>query len=125
VRASLHADLVGEPEPLIRPEDLAAGGPTAAEEVLFETGGIRALRPARPRAPGHVVVEPVAEVASLLDADDALVAELMAGVRHVAAELTRRHGGCRIETRVRGSGSTAGGGGEATRLRWDLFPDDA
>ena len=50
-------------------------------------GRVRALRPARPLAAGHVVVEPCEPVASLLEADAALVADLLEAVKQVAAEI--------------------------------------
>jgi hypothetical protein len=44
----------------------------------------------------HVIVEPVAEVASLLDAQDPLAAQLCAAVREQARRVLARHGSCRV-----------------------------
>ena len=103
VRASLISDLTREPRPLL--ERGAAWPPP--DEVLFETQRVRALRPAR--TPRHIVVEPREPVASLLEADAELLAELLEAVKRAAAETVRSHGACRVQTDV---------GGAADRLRW-------
>lgn len=114
LRASLLADLSGrDPEPLLRaPGRREAAAP--AGEVLFATTNVRALRPERPRAPGHVVVEPIAPCASLLEAEPALLLELLAAVKRASAEIVSRFGRCRIWTEV----GVPGAAGE--RLRWHL-----
>lgn len=103
LRRSLCVDLAGEPAPLmdLRPEN-AVG--RSVDEVLEQTPTLRILRPARPRGPGHVVIEPVDSGATLLDADDALLGEILDAVRKVAAEAVRAHGRCRVLTDA-GSGT--------------------
>jgi hypothetical protein len=104
VRESLIAGLAGEPAPL-----LAASGAAAQPELLFSGSRVRALRPAG--AGGHVVVEPLEPVASLLEVGDDLLGELMQAVRRAAAWLVERHGACRIQVDV---------GRGASGLRWHL-----
>jgi len=49
-----------------------------------------------PWAPGHVVVEPTAELASLFDAEPDLLGELLEAARRVARDVIGAHGACRI-----------------------------
>ena len=57
VRQSLVADLRREPEPLLRAAGAASA--TTPEPVgSFARERVRVVRPAQPRAPGHVIVEP-------------------------------------------------------------------
>jgi len=97
LRRSLCIDLAGGPAPLLAlgPED--AVGRTA-DEVLEETAVLRVLRPARPRGPGHVLIEPVDPRANLLDAEPELLAEILGAVRRAAADVVRDHGRCRVVT---------------------------
>jgi diadenosine tetraphosphate (Ap4A) HIT family hydrolase len=111
LRRALVDSLGCEPEPLLRP----SGAPAAPARLLFETPHVRARF-----APGsadfaHVIVEPVAAVASLLEADAPLAGELLEAVQRVAAELVARHAGCRIETEV----------GGAPGLRWHVIAHSA
>jgi hypothetical protein len=106
VRARLARDLSQEPEPLLRPH--AKG---AADRVLFDDGRVRALRPARPRGPGHVVVEAIG-APSLLEAEPELRSALMEAVLRVAREVVREHGACRVAADL--------GPGEG--LRWHVLP---
>ncbi len=107
-REALVAGLEREPAPLLDPAEVAAGpGP---DEVLIERAGVRALRPARPAAPGHVVVEAAGD-GSLLELDDARFAALIALVREVAGRVAREYGGCRVETEL---------GEGASGLRWHV-----
>jgi hypothetical protein len=107
VRARLARDLLQEPEALLRPP--AKG---AADLVLFEDGRVRALRPARPRGPGHVVVEAISGPPSLLEAEPELLSALMHAVLRVAREVVREHGACRVAADL--------GPGEG--LRWHVLP---
>lgn len=109
VRANLARGLRRDPVSL-----LPRGAPAqdARERVLFATSRVRALRPRNPRAPGHIVVEPIDAIGSLFDADPELELEILAAVKRAAAELVRAHGSCRIHTDV-----TAEEGG----LRWHLY----
>jgi hypothetical protein len=114
IRQSLVADLRREPEPLLRGAGAAAA---AAPETVGSFGRerVRALRPARPRAPGHVIVEPVASVGSLLQADGDLLVELLDVVKAVARDVLARHGRCRVQTDL---------GTEDSRLRWHVYAPD-
>ena len=97
LRRSLCVDLADGPAPLInlRPEH-AVG--SSADAVLEATPTLRVLRPARPRGPGHVVIEPVNPGATLLEADATVLGEILDAVRKVAAETVRAHGSCRVIT---------------------------
>ncbi len=118
-RRALLADLTREPEPLLAPpapdapvrraEPPGAGEPGGA---LLLSPGVRLVRPERPRAPGHVVVEATAELGSLLEVEPEQLAEIMASVRRVAAEVSARYGRCRVTADV--------GAGE-DRLRWHVY----
>jgi hypothetical protein len=112
LRASLADGLSADPPALlVLPDDAAAG--RARDEILFETPRVRAYRPAHPLAPGHVVVEPIGAGGSLLDADPALLRELLEAVRRVAAGVLAEHRRCRIQTEV---------GPDAGPARWHLHP---
>ena len=111
VRQSLVADLQREPEPLLR----AAGAVSAAAPETagsFDRERVRVVRPAQPRAPGHVIVEPVGSVESLLQADGDLLLELLDVVKAVAGEVVARHGRCRVQTDL---------GAEHSQLRWHVY----
>jgi hypothetical protein len=110
VRASLIEGLRTEPVSLL-PENDTAPAPDS-ERVVFEAGSIRGIHPAHPHAPGHLVIEPIEPVVSLLDADPELLAELMAAVQRVAAEVVRQHGACRVHVDL---------GGHSDRLRWHVY----
>jgi len=111
VRESLIADLSGEPASLLETDQLAEG-PTTRDEIVFETESVRVLKPARPRARGHVVVEPIAPVASLLEAEPEILLELLGAVKHVARETLREFGSCHVTTEL---------GGTSERLRWHVL----
>jgi hypothetical protein len=86
--------------------------PIATDRLVFETGAVRAVRPDRPLAPGHLVIEPVESVESLLVLDGELLAELMTAVKRAAQEIVRVHGACRVHTDL---------GGHNNRLRWHVY----
>jgi len=112
LRRSLCDGLAADPPALLRlPDDAAAG--RARDEILFETPRVRAYRPAHPLAPGHVVVEPTGAGGSLLDADPALLGELVEALRRAAAGVLTGHRRCRIQTEV---------GPGAGPARWHLHP---
>lgn len=111
VRSSLIESLRRDPPPLLSAEELSLD--RERNEVLFETGRVRAIRPSRPEAAGEVVVEAVAGNASLLEAEPALLLEMLEAVQRAAAEIVARHGGCGIRIDV-------GAGHE--RPRWRLHP---
>lgn len=109
-RASLIEDL--ETEPVCLLPEFDPSEPASTIEILFETENVRALRPVRPLAPGHVIVETVESATSLLDASPDLLAELMASVQRVARDIVRDFGTCRVQTEL-GDGSTP--------LCWHLY----
>jgi hypothetical protein len=108
VRDSLAADLRREPDPLLRPAGAAAPEPAG----VFASTRVRALRAARPLAPGHVIVEPVHPIGSLLEVDADLLRELLEVVKRVAKEVVAQHGSCRVHTDV---------GAGHQRLRWHVY----
>ena len=114
VRQSLVADLRREPEPLLRSTGAAAA---AAPELAdsFSSERVRAYRPAQPRAPGHVIVEPADSIQSLLEVDLDLLLELLEVVKALAGEIVARHGRCRVQTDL-GTGDS--------QLRWHVYALD-
>jgi hypothetical protein len=110
LRESLRRDLCGETPELIDAGALATKGPSQPQP-LIESDRVRAYRPARPLSPEHLVVESLAEVGSLVEADPDLLAEMMEVVRRLAAAITESSGGCRVFTDVEPGG----------RLRWHLL----
>jgi len=108
-RAGLARGLTQEPEPLMTPD--RASGARSEPAVLYSSERVHAIAPERPRAPGHVVVEPIEPAGSLLDLDPALESELLAAVKRVAAEVLRAHGSCRIHTDL---------GGDERGVRWHI-----
>jgi hypothetical protein len=110
LRESLLGDLTGEPAPLL---DARASEwpPPPAEEVLHETDALRVVCPARPLAPGHLIVEAKRRDVSLLSAPADLRDQLIAEVQRLARELADERGGCRITLQA-----------EAAPLRWHLLP---
>ena len=111
MRASLIGSLQRDPPPLLSVSDLATD--PVEGQVLFEAGRVRAIRLAQPDAPGEVVVETTSDGASLLEAEPALLLEMLEAVKRVAAEIVARHGACRIRIDV-------GAGKEPPR--WHLHP---
>jgi hypothetical protein len=109
-RGSLIQTLRSETTPLL-PAAMDSK-PTAADRVVFETSGVRAIRPDHPLAPGHLIIEPIEAVESLLTLEDELLAELMAAVRRAAQEMVQQHGACRVHTDL---------GGHSNRLRWHVY----
>jgi hypothetical protein len=110
VRSSLARGLFEAPEPLIH---IKAKAQRTESSVLVETERVRAVHPKNPRAPGHVVVEPIEPVASLLDVDPQLERELFQLAKQIAQEVVRSHGSCRIHSDI---------GGIEPRLRWHIYP---
>ena len=105
-RASLLDDLSGS-EALL----LEAPAPVSAalERELFVLGCAHALQPARPRTPGHLVVEPIGGPVRFRDASPAQHADCAAALQRLVAE----RGTHRVESRA---------GGDAP-LRFDLYPE--
>jgi histidine triad (HIT) family protein len=109
-RESLIRSLRSEVEPLLSVD--SDPQPAATEPVVFETGAVRAVRPERPLAPGHLIIEPIQATESLLTVEDEVLTELMAAVKRAAEEIVRVHGACRVYTDL---------GGHGSRLRWHVF----
>jgi len=86
--------------------------PIATDRIVFETGAVRAVRPDRPLAPGHLVIEPIEAVESLLALEGELLEELMTAVKQAAREILRVHGACRVHTDL---------GAHNTPLRWHVY----
>lgn len=114
LRASLGQDLTGGVASLLAVPPGAAVGRTE-DELLFETGQVRALRPARPRGREHVVIEARDAGADLLTASPEQLGEILDAVRRVAAEVCKRHGRCRVQTEV---------GPDAGPPRWHVLAPD-
>lgn len=109
-RASLAADLAGDAAPLL-PRPPAPPRPPREDE-WFREGGAVALRPAEPRCPGHVVVQPAEAAPTWLDAPPELLADCQRAVQRAVRELSERYADCRIES---------ASGGDAP-LRFDVLP---
>jgi hypothetical protein len=109
LRDDLVADLDADPEPLLAPAP-GTGVVEANEPMVSASGRVRVRRPEQPAGRGHVVVEPVADVASWLDADPELEAELLAEVKRCARDVAEEHGACRVLCDL-----------HASRLRWHVF----
>ena len=112
LRASLVADLAGDPAPLLVP---ASGATVAAASApsMSASGRVRVRRPDPAAGRGHVIVEPVEEVASWAGAPAALEAELLAEVKRVAGDVQVRFGTCRIVCDL-----------HAPHWRWHVFAPD-
>jgi hypothetical protein len=109
-RESLIRSLRSDVAPLLPVETGAK--PATSESVIFESAAVRAVRPDRPLAPGHVIIEPIEAVESLLSVDDEALAELMRAVKRAAKEIVRAHGACRVQTDL---------GKRDKGLRWHVF----
>lgn len=79
--------------------DEALSGRTPVE-VLAESENVLAFRHTQPHWATHVVVVPKAHVPSLLEADPAVLAELLEVVRGVAAEVCAERGGAHVVTNL-------------------------
>lgn len=97
--------------------DEALSGHTPVE-VVRETDRVLAFRHTRPFWPEHIVVIPRTHVPSLLEVDDALLVDLLATVRAVAADVLARHGACRVLTNL-------GTYQDSRHLHWHVSAGDA
>jgi hypothetical protein len=113
LRECLAADLTGHPEPLLSPPP-GASVVAANAPAYSASGRVRTRRADTPAGRGHVVVEPVAEVADWSDAPGDLEAELLAEVRRVAIETRARFGACRVLCDL-----------HAPTWRWHVFAPEA
>jgi len=82
--------------------DEVLSGKTQVERVR-ETANVLAYHHTQPYWPVHIVVIPKRHISSLLtieEADAALLLELIAVIREVAAEVTASQGACRVLTNL-------------------------
>ena len=93
VRESLAAGLLRDPDSLMPPVPSA---PAPQPEVLFESAGVRVLRPVAAQLPGHLVVEASQPLAASGELDDALWTGLCEALRRTAREAVEQRGGCRV-----------------------------
>jgi len=80
----------------------ALSGRTPIRKVL-ETDNVLAFHHTRPFWPVHIVVIPKRHVSSLLTletGDDALLVELFAVIKQIAAQVVAQHGGARVLTNL-------------------------
>ena len=80
----------------------ALSGRTPIRKVI-ETDNVLAFHHTRPFWPVHIVVIPKHHVSSLLTletSDDALLAELFAVIKQIAAQVVAEHGGARVLTNL-------------------------
>lgn len=95
--------------------DEVLSGRTSVNKV-FETSDVLAFHHTRPFYPVHVVVIPKRHVDSLLtlgDDDNNLILELIKVIRHVAAQVVKDHGVCRVTTNL-------GAYQESKHLHWHV-----
>jgi len=113
LRASLVADLAGDPAPLLVPP---RGGSVIAASTPFVTasGRVRVRRADTPIGRGHVVVEPMTALDAWSAAPADLEAELLAELKRVAAEVQARFGACRVLCDL-----------HAPTWRWHVFAPEA
>ncbi len=71
-----------------------------AVQVVAQTAQVLAFHHTRRYWPVHIVVIPKRHVRSLLDADEALLRELMAIIQQVAHTVTVEHGACFVLTNI-------------------------
>lgn len=95
-RASLAADLRGGRSELVPLGGLASADRGDRDVEIERRGGARLVQPARPKAPGHLLVLPVDEAPAFRDASDTLLLELLALAREAAARIEAQHGTCRV-----------------------------
>lgn len=99
--------------------DEVLSGKLAVERVR-ETANVLAFRHTRPAYPVHIVVIPKQHIASLVDfapGDDALLLEMIAVIREVAAGVLAEHGACRVITNL-------GDYQDSKHLHWHVVSGD-
>lgn len=80
----------------------ALSGRTPVQK-LHETDNVLAFYHTRPFWPVHIVVIPKRHISSLLtltEADDAVLLELLATIKQLAAQVVAEHGGARVLTNL-------------------------
>ncbi len=103
LRASLAHDLAGGCEELVPLGDRPRADRGDRDEVLLARGRVRVVRPARPRARGHLVVEPCEPAPAFADAPEDLLTELLSVAREQARGVEARYGRCRISLDATGA----------------------
>lgn len=96
--------------------DEVFSGRTPVEKVL-ETENVLAYNHTRPHWPTHVVVVPKRHIPSLLSLTpehDALLSEMIAVIRSVAARVLDERGACRVLTNL-------GAYQDSKHLHWHVF----
>ena len=114
-RASLTLTLSEDPAPLLDIDgmDVDEIGPAIEDELLHQGTHVRALRPANRPGPDLVIVEALESGGDLAAATPELLREALAVVQRFAAEMSRVHGNCRVQTDL---------GPGVDRLRWHIQP---
>ncbi len=81
--------------------DQVISGRTKVKTVL-ETDYVLAFHHTKPYWPVHIVVMPKTHISDILssEGDDKLFCDLFSVIRRVAADVTAKHGSCRIITNV-------------------------
>ncbi|MCP5056963.1 MAG: DUF3501 family protein [bacterium] len=96
IRHQLIRDLSGGRTELVPVGDFTRASSDDPDEILETRGPVRLVRPARPRAPGHLIVEPTRPAPPFPDAPDELVAALFSLAQEAARQIEAKHGACRI-----------------------------
>ncbi len=111
MRASLTLTLSQDPAPLLDVDgmDVDEIGPPIEDQLLHQGTQVRAIR----RGPDLVIVEALEPGGDLAAATPLLLREALAVVQRFAAEMSRAHGHCRVQTDL---------GREVDRLRWHIHP---
>lgn len=71
-------------------------------KTVFETKRVLAFHHTKPHWPVHIVVIPKTHISDILSpkCDDSLLIELFSVIMRVAADVTAKHGSCRILTNI-------------------------
>ena len=70
-------------------------------DVVQETSTVLAYHHTKPHWPVHIVVTPKQHTDSLLSLKDpSLLNELLVVIQEIAADITEKHGGCRVITNL-------------------------
>ncbi|MCH7708235.1 MAG: DUF3501 family protein, partial [Myxococcales bacterium] len=110
MRASLTLTLSQDPAPLLEVDEI---GPAREDELLHQGTHVRAIRPAGRPGAELVIVEALEPGGDLSAATPELLREALAVIQRFAAEMSRVHGHCRVQTDL---------GSEVDRLRWQIHP---
>lgn len=88
-------------------------------KIVFETDRVLAFHHTKPHWPVHIVVITKAHIPDILSpqCDDKLLSDLFSVIRRVAADVTAKHGSCRILTNL-------GDYQDSKHLHWHVFFGD-